>query len=392
MTATVEFLKNMDKGFYSEARAKQMTPGAYLAQQVNPEEPEVTRTYTRLLKKLRGQDDGGFFAQQVYEYAREVTALGKCFEERDIRVKGAYVHPTERFFVAEKYVSGDQKGTTFASTNDSVLFPAFLATEIIMGLLATSLVPRIGAMEERIEAHVAEKLTMTETAADRQFKLTGEGTQIPKTKISKAEGNVRLYKLARMLEYSYEAARLQRLDVIGAFLQRMGEQMGIDGTDNLIDNLIVGDGTSGSAVVDTDAEVTGTFDYDEIIRLRQAFPLGYRMTNAITTDAQIRTILNMAEFKDPQSGAVRFQDGGLTDEFPLVGATWHRWTSTGSSAYSTDRILAVDNRRAIKVLTEGDFLEESDKLIDKQLHQRTMSIWQGYMKLDNSATQCLDIN
>ncbi len=74
-----------------------------------------------------------------------------------------------------------------------------------------------------------------------------------------------------------------------------------------------------------------------------------------------------------------------------MGMSFHRWTSTGSTSFSTDRILAVQRSRAVKVLREGDLLEEADRLIDKQLFQRSMSEWIGYQKIEYSATQCLDI-
>ena len=74
-----------------------------------------------------------------------------------------------------------------------------------------------------------------------------------------------------------------------------------------------------------------------------------------------------------------------------MGAHWHRWTSTGSASFSTDRILAVDNRGALALFREDTLLEESDRLIDKQLERRAISEWAGFMKLDNAATQSLDL-
>ena len=136
--------------------------------------------------------------------------------------------------------------------------------------------------------------------------------------------------------------------------------------------------------------MNGTLDYDELIRLSQAFPKGYRMNQAVLNDANMRTILNMSEFKDPLI-QVNFQENGLADAVPMLGALFHRWTSTNSTAFSTDRILVVDSSFAVATLQEGDFMEESDRLIGKQTHRATMSVWKGWMKLDNNATQCLDI-
>jgi len=369
----VKGIVSLDKGFYHEARAKGVPPLTYLTDLVKPELPEIKAVEARVLRRFRQADDDSARAQALRQYAYDICGLEKEFAVRGIRCKGPCADTVEKLFV---------------SSNDTPLFPAFLASQIIAGILAASLVPRLAATEVRINSHVAEKITISDTAADRTLKWIGEGADLPKTKISRAEGNITLYKYGRLLEVSYESVRLMHLDILGLFLMRMGMQMGIDETDDAIETLIAGDGTSGSAVTDTDAEVSGVLDYDELVRLNLAFPIGYQMTDAVVNDTNLRTILNMAEFKDPMAG-MRFQQTG---EFPMpMGAQWHRWTSTGSASFSTDRILAVDNRGALAIFREDTLLEESDRLIDKQLERRAMSEWVGWMKLDNSATQCLDI-
>jgi hypothetical protein len=364
---------SLDKGFYHEARAKGIAPLTYLTDLVKPEPPEIAAVESRVFARYRQKDDDSASAQALRQYAYDLCGLEKEFAARGIRTRGPMADTVEKLFV---------------SSNDTPLFPAFLASQIIAGILAASLVPRLSATEVRINSHVAEKITLSDTAADRTLKWIGEGVDLPKTTIRRAEGNITLYKYGRLLEVSYESVRLMHLDILGLFLQRMGMQIGIDQTDDAIETLIAGDGTSGSAVVDTDAEVSGTLDYDELVRLRLAFPIGYDMTDAVVNDANLRTILNMPEFKDPLAG-MRFQQTG---EFVTpMGAKWHRWTSTGSASFSTDRILAVDNRGALAIFREDTLLEESDRLIDKQLERRAMSEWVGWMKLDNNAAQCLDI-
>lgn len=364
---------SLDKGFYHEARAKGIAPLTYLTDLVGPEPPEVEAVARRCLRRFRQADDDSARARAVRQYAYDIAGLEKELAARGIRARGPGADTVEKFFL---------------SANDTPLFPAFVASQIIAGQLAASLVPQLAAAEIRITSHVAEKITLTDTAGDRTLKWIGEGADLPRTKIGRAEGSVTLYKYGRLLEVSYEVARLMHLDILGLFLQRMGMQIGIDQTDDAIETLIAGDGTAGSAVVDTDAEVSGVLDYDELVRLRLAFPIGYEMTDAVTNDALWRTILNMPEFKDPLAGFSFQRDGMLPTP---MGARWHRWTSTGSAAFSTDRILAVDNRGALALFREETLLEESDRLIDKQLERRSMSEWIGFMKLDASATQCLDV-
>lgn len=371
MSAT-EFIKNVDKGFYHDARKAGVTPLQFMAEQVRPEDPEIEKVYQRKLKTLGQANDDSYRAKCIWAHAEEATALAKCLEARGIKSRDR----------AEKF---------FASSNDSALFPAFLANSIIAGQLAGSLVPYFVAMDDRVTQQVVDKVTMNETAADRRPGLTGEGADLPQLKLSRAEGTTQLYKYGYQLLWTYEAARRMRLNQLQIHLQRAGAQMGIDQTDGMIEIIIAGDGTTGSAVTDTDAEVSGTLDYDELIRLLQSFPIGYRLDRAALNDSQIRTILNMPEFKDPLT-RTRVQDNGIDPEgIDILGARFHRWTSTGSSSFSTDRIVAVDSRYALARLQEGDLLEESDRIIDKQMERATMSVWEGYQKLDNNASQCLDI-
>lgn len=373
MSKTTEFIKNVDKGFYLEARKHGLTPLQYLAEHVEPEQPEVDRTYERKLRELKAPDDGSYRSRAIYEHAEQATALAKCLQEKKIRP----AYTVEKAF--------------FSSDLDSALFPAFLANSIIAGQLAGSLVPFFTAMDERVEQQVVDKITMNETAAQRRPGLTGEGAELPELTLSRAEGSVPLFKYGYQLKWTYEVARRMRIDQVAIHIQRAGIQLGIDETDGMIEVLIAGDGTTGSAVTDTDAEVTGVLDYDELIRLFQAFPIGYVMDRAIINDANERTILNMPEFKDPLV-QVRFQEKGLGPSgVPLLGAMFHRWTSTGSSSFSTDRILAVDSRFALSMLQEGDMLEESDRIIERQMERATMSVWRGFKKLHNNAAQCLDI-
>jgi Phage capsid family len=363
----------VDKGFYQEARAKGVTPLTYLTQQANVEPPEIHKTYERVLRRFGQGDDGSNRANALYQFAYDLTGLEKELEVRGIVTRGPCSDKVEKFF---------------SSANDTALFPVFLASQIIAGMLASSLVPSLIASEQRVNSHVAEKITSSDTAATRTLRWSGEGVDLPKTKILRAEGSIKLYKYGRLLEASYESIRLMNVDIFGLMLQRMGMQIGIDQTDDLLETLIAGDGTTDSAITDTDAEVSGTLDYDELIRLRLAFPIGYDMQHVVINDTNLRTVLNMAEFKDPLAGFQFQRTGEFMD---ALGAMFHRWTSTGSTSYSTDRILGVDARGAAVLFREGDLLEESDQLIDKQLHQRTMSEWIGFMKWDNNASQCLDI-
>jgi hypothetical protein len=373
IAASKGIVKDLDRGFYEEARRQEKHPLALLTELVNPEPPEVEAIERRLATKFPQLLPGSPLAQNVADWAYMVAGLEKELAVRGIR-RGDTVE--KAFF-------------TSANGPNQPLFPVFLASQIIAGQMAGSLVPRLVASELRINSHVQEKVTVSDTPATRQLKAVGEGQDLPKTTISRTNGSIALTKYGRMLEASYESVRLLHLDILSLQLHRMGRQIGIDESDDLIETLISGDGTAGSAISFITAQSAGVLNYDELVRLFLAFPVGYQMRHAIINDTLLRTILNLAEFKDPMAGFHFTRDGVLPGP---MGAEWHRWSSTGSAGFGTDRILAVDDRMAVVLYREGDLLEEADQLIDKQIARRTMSEWVGFAKWDNAASAALKLS
>jgi hypothetical protein len=373
----------MDRGFYADARRNGpngepgVHPMVHLTNLMRPEPPQVDAVKARLVDHLGYspstlQSSGLVLQNNLDRLAYQFTGLSMAMDELGIR--------------------GSQtvENAFFASNNGPgvPLFPVFLASQIIAGQMAGSLVPFLCAAEIPINSMVQEKITSTDTTATRQMGRVGEGDLIPKTTISRSEGTITLGKYARELDFTYESIKFMHLDIISLHLQRMGRQMGIDETDDLIETALAGDGNASTAVSFLTAITVNTLTYDELVRLFLAFPIGYQMRHAVINDTLLRTLLNMAEFKDPMAGFRFTREGVLPGP---MGASWHRWTSTGSTTFGADRILAVDDRLALACYTNGDLLEESDQLIDRQIARRTMSYFRGYMKLDNSGSQALKL-
>jgi len=383
MGEMIGLIKDLDRGFHKEVDAQRRAEGGVtgygyftrLAAQrgLGPDAKEAEVREREFCKRFGVVDPYSPYAERVRAYAGQTWALELAFQELGLRVKGP---------------EADAMGKFFATNASTVLFPIFVEAQVVAGLLLTSLVPAAVAQEVSVNSHTAEHLALTETEKDRRTAVGGEGARGATVTVRTADRTVRLEKYQAELNASYEALRLQRLNVVALFLQRLGAQIGVDETDDLIQVAIAGDGNTGSAVVDTDAEVSGALDYDELIRLSLAFPKGYEFRMAVVNDTHLRSILNMAEFKDPLSG-FNFQGTGQMPS-PL-GAEWRRWTSTGSAAFGTDRILALDSRLALVQYTEQGVLTESDRLIDRQFERTVVSKWTGFGKLDYQATQCLDV-
>jgi preprotein translocase subunit SecB len=386
---------NLDKGFYRAAQSVKDSTGnpvkrcsyGYLTdlmieKGIGPTESDLQKRTEAMLvragipvEKQSALSDPVRFAYE--QYAFDTWGLDKALQNEGIRVKGAQADRIEKFF---------------ATTTSTVLFPTYVESQVVAGILAEPLLQNLIMAETNINAHVYESLAMADTAADRELRLMGEGAKLPTTKITTADRSINLFKFGRILEATYEALKLQRINVVSLFLQRMGRQIAIDETDWAITVLISGDGNTGSGITnanDIDADVQGTLDYDELTKLFLGFNDGYNMTTAVTRDTNMRRILNMAEFKDPTAGFTFQRNGVLPGP---MGASWYRWNSTGNTALTAQAILAIDARVALEQVTEQGVMTESDKLIDTQFERTAISKWTGFAKSDYNGVQVLDVN
>jgi len=401
----LKVLSGVDKGFYHQARTAEGGPRAsyglltdmIVAEGVGPSEEEIDQRVRRLLGNAglltrREQLPENYLAQ-IERHAFDTWGLEKALAVQGIRVKGAGADRLEKLF------------TTSAST---VLFPAYVESQVIAGILRSPILANIVATETNIDSHVYQSCMMAELEADRQLAVTGEGASLPITTLSLADQSLTLKKYGRLVQATYEALRMQRMNVLSLFLQRIGMQIAMDETTEAIVALIQGnalspvgaDGIASTAMTATtattagatqhqDADVSGTLDYDELVKLFGVFAKsGYTMSAAVTCWTNLRTILNMAEFKDPEAG-FSFQRTGVLPG--PMGANWFDWEGTDATYFKTDVILALDNSIALEQVTEQGVMTESDRLIDKQFERTAISKWTGFQKLDWRAAALLDI-
>ena len=300
----------------------------------------------------------------------KLSAVERQLAAHDIRVKGPHADVLQKFF---------------ATTSSTVLFPDYVAAQVHAGLMAASILPSLVATTTNIDSHTYKKIKMAESEADRQMHIMGEGAIIPTTSLATTDVAISLVKFGRMLEASYEALRLQRINVVSVFLQRLGAQIGLDESDWAIATIINGDGNS-NALVDIDSEVSGTLDYDELVRLWIAFANGYKLTTIVVGNTLLRTILNMTEFKDPEAGFSFQRTGELVS--PL-GARLVQWSS--AAVLPADYVLGVDSRFGLEQITEQEVTTEVDRLISHQLERTAVTKWTGFAKLHDAAFQAIDV-
>lgn len=392
ITIAKDILAGLDAGLYTAAATARSAEGTLdprtsygfitdmLAEKgIGPQGNEIADRVARLARRAGYPSVNALPSYQLERYeqfARDSWGLDVMLDAAGVRAKGIGADTVEKFY------------STAASTT---IFPAFIDTQITVGRLANPVLGDLIATETPVNSHSHEGAILNDTAAQRQTRKIGEGSDLPVTTFTIADTATKLSKYGTYFEVSYEAIRLQRLNVIGIWLQRIGQQMAIDETDDAITALISGDGNTGSAVTnatDIDADSAGTLDYDELVKLFLGFADSYNLTTAVTPDLNIRKILNMAEFKDPTAGFTFQKNGVLPGP---MGANWHRW-NTGVAALGTQMVLGVDNTAALEKLTEGGVVMETENIIRKQIAGTGYSTWVGFHKLDYAAAQVLDVN
>ena len=390
---------NIDKGFWSLVVTHSKSSGdvcegipfgySHIAaiareQGTYPEFAEVQARTEGLIRYFRGvrAKSGGVWTPNMNEYraleryAADTWVLEQLLASHGIRTKGLDASRVEKFF---------------ATSASAALFPAFLETQIYAGILAASLLPALAATETAVTAHQVEAAYLTDVESDRQTAEIGEGAAPPKKKITIGDHAIYLKKFGLTLLASYETMRLQTADAVGLAVQRAYMQMGIDETDLAIQTIIAGDGNS-NALSATSPDTDDSLDYDDLIKLGLAFPIGYQGSLGIVKDGGstpnygIRNLLNMAEFKDPQAAGVPTRAGVLNP----TQIDWRRWTSTGAASFASDCILEVDPRYALAILREGGLMQETDKLIDNQFNRIVVTTWTGIQKVDTNAAQMLN--
>jgi hypothetical protein len=387
-----QLLSNLDAGLYKAAHEVKDADGVnrprssfgFITDQLKSAglEPTPEQLQTRVDRLLQQAHVGdrtklSAYAMSKFEQvAHDTWGLDMLLGELGIRTKGAGSDIVEKFY-----------GTGTSAT----LFPAYMESQITVGKLANPLLNDLVATETAINSHTHQGAILNDAQFDRQLIATGEGADLPITDFAVADTAVNLRKFGRYFEVSYEALRLQPLDVVSIWLQRIGQQIGIDETNDAIDCLRLGDGNAGSAITaanDWNVAAPPALTYADLVTLFMAFIDGYKMSTVITRMANMTTVLNMAEFKDPLAGFSFQSNGVLPGPF---GAKWYRWDNLQAVGLLNSLVIAVDQRYALEKLTEGGTVVDSDNIIRRQVRGTSISNWVGWHKLDYNAVEILDV-
>ena len=299
-------------------------------------------------------------------------AFQRQLKRFDIKVKGAYSDPVEKFF---------------RTMDSSVLFPEYIARAVRTGMEEANILPKITATTTTIDSMDYRSVYSVTQEQDKKLASVAEGAAIPATQVKTKENLVKLYKRGRMLVASYEAIRFQKLDLFSVTLRQIGAYIQTMHLSDAIDVLVNGDGNTNAAQVLTigTAPMTGskgTLTYEQLIEFWAQFE-PYELNTFLCANDSMVKMLKLTEFQNPLTG-LNFQGTGNLAS-PL-GAELLR-----TSCAPKGKIIGLDRRYALEMVQAGEVSVEYDKLIDRQLERAAITSISGFGKICEDAAKVLVI-
>ena len=279
-----------------------------------------------------------------------LDAYERQLKRYNIRVNGADCDMVEKFFV---------------STETAVLFPEFVKRSIKKGFDETVLTA-ITAVKTVSESSQYLGCVLDDSA---QYAATAQTVALTAASVTEGTTAVTLQKFGRLINASYEAVRKQRLDVFAVMLRSIGVKLA---------NAVA---KQAMTVLKTSATgvSTSSLTYSDLADLYGCFD-SFDMTTVIASPAVASRIAAMDQMKDAKAKA----DGKMYLPF---GSELVK-----SSAVDNATVIGLDRDFALEFITSTGLVLETDKLIDRQLDQITVSLTCGFRKITPDAVKVLTIS
>lgn len=277
----------------------------------------------------------------------------------------AFERQLKRFNIRIAGQDCDRVEKFFTSTESAVLFPEFVKRCIRKGFDETVL-SSICATQTISGSSQYLGCVLDDTA---EYKTSAQTATLPTTIVKESTTAVTLSKYGRLINASYEAVRQQRLDVFGVMLRSIGVKLAVSVVKNAVNVL------KASATSITAASLT----YDALAKLYGSFDC-FNMTTLIASPSSASKIVAMEQLSDTSADA----DGKMILPF---GSELVK-----TSAVADNTLIGIDRNFALEFITSSNLVMETDRLIDRQLDQITVSITCGFRKITPDAVKVLTIS
>ncbi|MFI3312432.1 MAG: phage major capsid protein [Eubacteriales bacterium] len=292
-------------------------------------------------------------------------AFQRQLKRFDIKVKGAYSDPVEKFF---------------STMDGSVLFPEYISRAVRTGMDETNILPKITATTTNINALDYRSVYSVPDDMDKELARVAEGATIPATEVKAKENLVQLNKRGRMLVASYEAIRFQKLDLFSVTLRQIGQYIQTMHLQDAIEVLLNGDGNNNAAEA---VDIAGSsLTYSDLVNFWTKFD-PYQLNTFLCPNDVMVQMLNLSELQNPLTG-LNFQGTGALST--PIGAELLR-----SSCVPSGQLIGLDRNYALEMVQAGDITVEYDKIIDRQLERAAITSISGFGKICEDAVKVLEL-
>lgn len=328
----------LDKGMYKEAATRKLT-------------------FTDFLEELDpSQGDEGLDA-----FERQLVA-------HNLQVNGAGAITLE-----EWYNQPDSR----------VLFPEFINRQLELGRL-------LGRFTVTTQDLVAVRTTINsgdyrsaiiDMDSDAHMRLIAQGSKFPRISITISDKTIELVKHGALIAETYEHMRRVQANKMAAFFQLIGWNLELDQAEDAVGVLVNGNtGNSNSAVSFT---LAGLSRNNFVEFLAEFDP--YSCSIWVMDKAGWTDVLQLPEFADNL----------LSNNFNTTGVPISPFgvpmKRHDTSTVLANKILGVDTAFALEEVTEaGSMIQETDRVIDGQWNEITISVVRGYAKMIVNSTRLWD--
>jgi hypothetical protein len=262
------------------------------------------------------------------------------------------------------------------------LLPEFMLREIRRGMNMRPELGRLLASSAAVATSRYSPIKINYSANDNDLSLrpVGEGAEIPAVNVMEQNNTIVIPDYGLTLKVTYKALRYRSMAQFRVLLWYIGYRLQTDKVALVVGTIINGDGNSNAATV-VNTDITGTLDYDDLVKFWNEF-YPYQPNVLICHKDKIRTILTLAEFKDPMIGFSFQANGEITS--PL-GATLIRCDEV-----PTDYVIGLDNRFAIEEVISQPLMIEYDKVIEQKIEEAVISESLAYAKVIKESSLVLD--
>ncbi|WP_297959402.1 hypothetical protein [uncultured Ruminococcus sp.] len=301
------------------------------------------KSFTAALEEL---DPSSAYAGTPLE---KLDAFERQLKRFNIRISGPDCDCVEKFF---------------STTETAVLFPEFVTRCIRKGFDETVL-KSVCAAKTVCSSSQYLGCVLDDSEA---YAATDQAETLPEATVREGTTATVLEKFGRLISASYEAVRQQRLDVFGVMLRSVGVRLAVSVVKKAVAVL-----SNGLTPITTTA-----LTYNDLAALYGEFDC-FDMNTVIASPALASKIAAMEQLKDCKAAP----DGRLILPF---GAELVK-----TSAADEDTIIGIDRDFALEFITSTDLVMETDKLIDRQLDQMTVSITCGFRRITPDAVKVLTV-